>query len=45
MVLYFNKEWFWKKSETLKDPKLSTDELISDLNTIKFDVYLIYKDW
>lgn len=31
-------DWYWIKSNTLKESALSNEELIADLNTIKFDV-------
>jgi hypothetical protein len=31
-------DWYWIKSNTLKESPLSNQELIADLNTIKFDV-------
>jgi hypothetical protein len=31
-------DWYWIKSNTLKENHISSEDLISDLNTVKFDV-------
>ena len=31
-------EWYWSKTENIKQPDISNEDIISNLNTIKFDV-------